>query len=80
MFSNRDIEIGYDEETSAMITLSGNSAVCDSKAVTIDGSTIMINDEGTYIISGTLDNGMIILKAEDTNKIQLVLNGVKINN
>lgn len=80
MFSNRDVEIGYDEETSAVITLSGNSAVCDSKAVTIDGSTVTINDEGTYVLSGNLDNGMIIVNAEDTDKIQLVLNGVNISN
>lgn len=80
LFSNKDIEIGYDEETSVRITLSRNSAACSSDTVQIDGSTVTINNEGTYIISGTLDNGMIIVNAEDTDKVRLVLNGVQINN
>ncbi len=80
MFSNRDVEIGYDEETSARIVLSGNSAESDSKAVNIDGTTVTVKEEGTYIISGTLDDGMLIVNAEDTDKVRLVLNGVRISN
>lgn len=78
MFTDRDMEIGYDEETSARITLSGNSASCDSDAVQISDSTVTITDEGTYILSGTLNDGMIIVSAEDTDKIQLVLDNVEI--
>lgn len=78
LFSNRDLEVGYDEETSAKITLSGDSASSDSDAVQIDGSTITITDEGTYILSGTLTDGQIIVNAEDADKVQLVLNGVNI--
>lgn len=74
MFTDRDYEIGYDENTSAVITLEGSSVSCDSEAVQISGSTVTITDEGTYILSGTLDNGMIIVDAEDTDKVQIVLN------
>ena len=70
MFSSRDLEVGYDEETSTKITLSGDSASSDSDAVQIDGSTITITDEGTYILSGTLNDGQIIVNAEDTDKVQ----------
>lgn len=80
LFSSRDLEVGYDQETSTKITLSGTSASCDSDAVQIDGSTVTITDEGAYILSGTLDNGMIIVNAEDSDKVQLVLNGVTITN
>lgn len=75
MFTDRDYEIGYDESTSAVITLEGSSARCDSEAVQISESTVTITDEGTYILSGTLDSGMIIVDAEDTDKVQIVLNG-----
>ena len=80
MFSARDLEIGYDEETSAQITLSGSGASSDSDAVQISGSTVTITDEGSYILSGSLNNGMIVVSAEDTDKVQLVLNGVEITN
>lgn len=79
MFSDRDLDVSYDENTSAVITLNGTSAECTSDAVNISGTTVTIQDEGTYILSGTLDNGMVIINAENTDKIQLVLNGVSIS-
>lgn len=79
LFSDRDFETDYDESKSAKITLSGDSASCSSDAVEISGSTITIKDEGTYILSGTLDNGMIIVNADKTDKTQLVLNNVSIH-
>ena len=80
MFTDNDLEIGYDEEHSAKITFSGDSASSDSDAVQISGSTVTITDEGTYILSGTLHNGMIVVDAEDTDKVQLVLNGIDVTN
>ena len=64
---------------SAHIRLTGSTAECSSNAVRISGSTVTILDEGTYILSGTLDNGMIVVDAEKTDKTQLVLNGVTIH-
>ena len=51
MFSSRDVEVGYNEETCTKITLSGDGASSDSDAVQIDGSTVTITDEGTYLLS-----------------------------
>lgn len=78
MFNDRDMETGYDEETSARIMLSNSGTSSNSNAVQISGSTVTITEEGTYILSGTLDDGMIVVNAEDTDKIQLVLDNVKI--
>lgn len=80
MFTDRDKEIGYDEESSAVITLADNKSACDSDTVSIEENTITITDEGTYILSGKLTDGMIIVEAEDSDKIQLVLDGVEITN
>ncbi|MBQ8413165.1 MAG: carbohydrate-binding domain-containing protein [Lachnospiraceae bacterium] len=79
MFSNRDFKSEYDESESIRITLSNNTAICDSKNVLVEGSNITIIDEGTYILSGELEDGMIIVNAEDTDKLQIVLEGVSIN-
>lgn len=79
MFSDRDLDASYDENTSAMITLNGVDAECKSDAVNISGATVTIQDEGTYILSGTLDDGMVVVNAESTDKVQLVLDGVSIN-
>lgn len=79
MFTDRDKEIDYDESECVKITLSKTSAKCSSDGVEISGSTVTISAEGTYILSGTLTNGMIIVDADKEDKIQLVLNGVDIN-
>ncbi len=78
MFSDRDYEVGFDEGEGVLIALTGDSAQCSSNAVQITGSTVTITDEGTYILSGELTDGMIIVNAENTDKLQLVLNGVQI--
>lgn len=79
MFTDRDFNTDYDENDSILIQLNGSSATASSKSVQISGSTITITEDATYIISGTLDDGMIIVDAPDTAKIQMVLNGVNIN-
>lgn len=78
-FSDRDLDGSYDESSSAVITLNGTSAECGSDAVEISESTVTIKDEGTYIITGNLSDGMVIVDAEKTDKVQLVLDGVTIN-
>ena len=80
MFSERDKEVGYEEAESTVILLADNGSSCESDAVSITENTVTIKDEGTYILSGSLSNGMVIVEAEDTDKIQLVLNGVSISN
>lgn len=79
MFTDRDYETDYDESSSVHIELNGSTAEADSDSVQISGSTITITEEATYIISGTLDDGMIIVDAPDTVKLQLVLDGADIN-
>ena len=78
MFSDRDYETGFDASEGVLIALSGDSDQCSSNAVQISGSSVTITDEGTYILSGDLTDGMIIVNAENTDKLQLVLNGVSI--
>lgn len=79
MFTDRDYETDYDESSSVYIELNGSTAEADSDSVQISGSTITITEEATYIISGTLDDGMIIVDAPDTAKLQLVFDGADIN-
>ncbi len=78
MFTERDYEVTYDEANSAVIQLEGGSASCDNDAVQISGSTVTITDEGTYILRGTLDDGMIIVNAGEKDKPQIVLDNVSI--
>lgn len=79
MFTDRDLRSDYDTSSAVNITLSGTSANSDGDGVSIDGSTVTISKEGTYIITGTLDNGTVKVEGTDTDKIQIVLNNAVIN-
>ena len=78
MFTERDRETDYDENKAIKLNLNKNTAVSNSKSVKISGSTVTITEEATYIVSGELNDGIIIVDAPDTAKLQLVLNGVNI--
>ncbi len=78
MFTDRDSETNYDESDAIIIQFDGNSAKTSDNSVKVNGSTITITEDATHIISGTLDDGMIIVDAPDTAKLQIVLNGVNI--
>ena len=78
MFTNRDKEIGYDEGAAIAINLSDGASTADSDSVVIDGDTITITEEGTYILSGSLTNGQIVVEAENA-KVQLVLDNADIS-
>ncbi len=78
MFTERDYKADYNENSSVSITLNGNSVHCESDAVQIKNNTIILSEEGTYIFSGTLSDGMIMVDADENAKIQIVLNGASI--
>ncbi len=78
-FTDRDFRTEYDEADSIKIELNGSSATASSNTVQIADSVITITEETTYIISGTLDDGMIIVDTTEDAKLQLVFDNVNIN-
>lgn len=78
MFTDRDLEVGYDESECITITLSGSSATASDSSVKINGSTVTITKDATYLVSGTLEDGMLIIDADDTAKMQVIFDGVNI--
>ena len=78
MFTAQDYEIGYDEKESIFIVLEGETASCSADSVSVSGSVVTITQQGSYVLSGTLSDGMIVVDAEKTDTIHLVFDGVDI--
>ncbi len=78
-FSSRDLSGEIDYENAVEIKMNGNSILASSDTVNVSDSTVTITKEGTYILSGALDNGSVIVDTGKEEKVQLVLNGVSIN-
>ena len=84
MFTDRDLAGTYDDATATHVALADCTAsvtdAAGSSAVSVDGGTVTITDEGTYVLSGTLEGGRVVVAAEDTDKVQIVLAGATVNN
>jgi len=78
MFTDRDNDSGYAAADAVQITLSGSKASATSDGVKINGSTVKITEEATYIVTGTLDDGMLVVDAPKDAKVQLVLKGASV--
>ena len=78
IFSDLDYDVEYDESKNVTIQLTGDTANCSSDTVQASGSTVTITDEGTYLLSGTLDDGMIIINTDKKDKVQIILDNVTI--
>lgn len=80
-FTDRDRDPSYDEASATKIALDGSEASVTGEGATADGSTVTISTDGTYVVSGTLADGQIVVSLPgDNDKAQIVLNGVTIHN
>ena len=78
-FTDREKSGSYKASEAVKITLNKTTATVSGSGAKADGSTITITEEGVYIVSGTLEDGQIIVNASDSDKVQIVLDGVHIN-
>ena len=78
-FTDREKSGSYKASEAVKITLNKTTATVSGSGAKADGSTITITEEGVYVVSGTLEDGQIIVDASDSDKVQIVLDGVHIN-
>lgn len=74
-FKNKDFYIDYSTEDTVKIDL---SAPKEADGVKVSGSTVTITEAGTYVLSGTLTDGQIIIDAGDEDDVRLVLENASI--
>lgn len=69
----------WDDSSASHITL-GSQISSDSSSVEISGSTVTITKAGTYVISGNVTEGNIIVNTTDKEAVRLILNNASISN
>ncbi|OAB47388.1 carbohydrate-binding domain-containing protein [Paenibacillus antarcticus] len=77
-FDEEDAVTDWSKENSTMVELSGTSATVSGSGAEATDGAVTITDAGTYVLSGTLSDGQIIVNNEDKETVRLVLNGVNI--
>lgn len=71
-------DTAFDREDSVSIVLQGDTATASSDSVRVEGGIITITEEATYVISGTLTEGMLVVDAPEEAKPRLVLENAHI--
>lgn len=67
------------EDTATKIELTGDGAIFTGGGVAVNGSVVTISAAGEYSVSGTLDNGQIVINTGDeAMKVTLTLNNASI--
>lgn len=77
-YSEEDRNAGWDLSASTAITLNGTSAEVSGEGASSSGATVMIKSAGTYVLSGVLDDGQIVIDAGKNDIVRLVLNGASL--
>lgn len=62
------------------IILNGNSITVNGTGATANANEVTITSSGTYEISGTLDDGQIIIDTDDENLVRIIFNKINIKN
>ena len=78
-FTENDRLDNWSSAGAARITLSGNHAsVAGGGAYVYDGN-VVIAQAGRYVITGTLDDGSIVVDADSSAKVWILLNGAEVS-
>lgn len=78
-YDAEDLDDSWDAANATKIKLNGSSFTIDGAGAAAEGSVLNITKAGTYVLSGTLNDGQIIVNAGENDMVRLVLNGASIS-
>ena len=78
-FTTNDQNGSWDTTGAAAITLTGDGASISGNGAYVYDGDVVIAEAGRYVLSGSLEDGSIIVDAHDSSKVWILLDGVEIN-
>jgi len=77
-YDRDDLDSSVSSSDTSYIKLEGDSITFEGSGATVNGNIVTITSAGLYSISGTLNDGQIIVDTQDAETVALVLNGADI--
>jgi len=71
-------DISWDASTATNVALNGAGIEVSGSGASAQGGVLTISKGGTYVLSGTLTDGQVVVNAPKTDTVKLVLNGADI--
>lgn len=79
-YSDTALNAAYEESSATKIIAADGTVTIDGTGASEEQSVITITEGGTYIVSGTIEEGQIIVNLSEDENVQLVLAGAVISN
>ena len=79
-YSDEDTDADYDESSAVTIALADGKTEIDGEGALVDGNVVTISGAGTYIVSGQLTDGQLVVSTDKEDLVRLVLNNAEISN
>lgn len=79
-YDENDMNADWSADKATSINMNGSSAMVSGSGAKAQGGTVTISAAGTYVLSGKLDEGSVVVDAGDDDIVHLVLNGAQIHN
>ncbi|MEQ8175428.1 MAG: carbohydrate-binding domain-containing protein [Syntrophomonadaceae bacterium] len=77
-FDSQDLDSSWNSQAS-QITLNGDAICLNGQGAVVNGSTVTINAAGLYVVTGSLNEGQIVIDTDDKEIVHLVLNGAQVS-
>lgn len=78
-FDADDSYTAWDEGNATAIAFSGTAASVSGAGASVSGNCVTITSPGTYVLTGTLAEGQLIVDAGKDDVVRLILNGVSMH-
>lgn len=78
-FLEEDTASTWDESNAVKVTFNKDSIDVSGNGASVNGTTLTVSSAGTYVLSGTLDDGQIVINAGKNDVVKLVLNNASIS-
>ena len=75
---SEDSDATYDASKAVTIQLTDSKVSVSGKGVKVSGQVVTITEPGTYVVSGTLKAGQLIVATDKEEKVHLILKGAHI--
>ena len=77
-FTENDLDADWSGKATTTISLNGSGAKVSGSGAYADSGSVTIVQSGYYVVSGTLDDGNLIVDAKNYSKVWILLDGVTI--
>lgn len=75
-----DLDGDWDAQTAVEILCEDSGIRAEGEGVSVSGQTVTINEAGTYLVTGAMADGQILIDTEKEETVHLVLSGVELSN